>query len=280
MLRTLLIALTLFASAQPAHAQRAERFDVIATEAYRAELDGPGDGEKRAIYFWRPSNAPAGPLPVLYVADGIAGLELMGARLRPHILAARAQPIVIVATDPHPRRRTPEYVPARRGDNPTFDRHVRWYVDVVLPWAERYAGASNDPAQRAIGGVSNGADFSIAIASRHPELFTRVIAHSAANNPPDGFVPPQNARWVLTAGINEGGPFPAIAARIGEAIGAQPIRHCLGPWRHDARSWREVSPGSIAWALGVGDADALQTDTERQHCINGESWDAIANARR
>lgn len=279
MLRALAIFALALSFVAPALAQRAERLTEITAESYRVELDGPGENEKRNVYFWRPANAPRGPLPVVYVADGIAGLDLIGARLRPHILSGAARPVLIVATDPHPRRRRQEYVPGH-GSNPDFDRHARWYTDVVLPWAERALVASRDPNQRVIAGVSNGADFAVAMASRHPELFGRVIAHSAANDPPEGFAAAAGSRWVLTAGINEGGPYPAMAARLGEAIGERPIRHCLGPWRHDARSWREISAGALAWALDLGDVAAVQTTIEAERCITADDWPTIAATRR
>lgn len=266
MLRFCLIALACFALASPAYAEGRSSTDLIASETYHQMLPGPTEGETREVFFWRPPNASDGPLPVLYMADGFAGLEVAVSRLRPAIMEQRAQPVVVVAMAAHPEYRTPEYALGRR-DNPLWEAHFAWFVDTVLPWAEANAGASTERAQRGVGGMSNGADFAIAAASRRPELFGAVLAHSPVNELRSWFHSEPDTRWVLTAGQSErAGEVALLSSRIAIAIGDEPIRQCIGLWDHDLRGWRNMSPGSIAWMFDLAEPDSVANAQERESC--------------
>ena len=112
-IRSLVLALSLLGLATPARAQEPV-WAGYASEIKYQELPGPSAGEHRNAYFWRPPQAPEGPLPVLYMMDGLNGLDIAVAELRPAIMAGRARPILVVATDAHPTLRTQEYVHWRR----------------------------------------------------------------------------------------------------------------------------------------------------------------------
>lgn len=277
MLRTLAHFFLLAAFAAPmAWSQGAAEawpsYDDVAHEIHFVELPGPGPNEHRIVYVWRPPNAPRGPLPVLYTADGVYGIYVAIAGLREPIRAGLIPPIVVVGLQASETRRLREYVPWR-GSNRYFDAHERWLIETVMPWAERVAGASSDPNKRVIGGYSNGADFALALAMRHPELFAGVLAHSPVNSS-DFRAPAQGGprRWVLTAGRYEfeNGEIIDIIDRLGEKLRAQPnhVRRCAGAWDHVGRAWRNVSPGSVAWLFDFPGAEMIASPTERETCTN------------
>jgi enterochelin esterase-like enzyme len=266
MLRPCLIALACLGLAAPAVAQERSAFGQIASESMHQMLPGPGEGETRDVFFWRPPNAPDGPLPVIYVADGFSGLETTVELIRPAILEGRARPIVVVGISAHPHFRTREYALGRRA-NPLWETHFAWVTNTVIPWAEIHAGASIERSLRAVGGMSNGADFAIAAASRRPDLFGAVLAHSPVNELRGWFHSEPDTRWVLTAGnMEEGGQVAQLSSRIAIAIGNNPVRQCIGSWGHDLRGWRDVSPGSVAWMFDFADSESVATARERESC--------------
>lgn len=266
MFRVCLIALAWLSLSAPASAQVSPTEEQIWAETMHRALPGPGEGETREVFFWRPPNAPAGPLPVIYVADGFSGLETTVELIRPAILEGRARPIVVVGMAAHPEFRTREYALGRRA-NPLWETHFAWVTNTVIPWAEIHAGASPERSLRAVGGMSNGADFAIAAASRRPDLFGAVLAHSPVNELRSWFHSEPDTRWVLTAGnMEEGGQIAQLSSRIAIAIGNNPVRQCIGSWGHDLRGWRNVSPGSIAWMFDFAEPNAVATARERADC--------------
>lgn len=278
-----LLALTAFVVALPTLAAAQQARDTPPTtisspspgaevpELGQVTLPGPGEGEQRTIYYWRPPNAPPGPLPVLYMGDGLTGLMVAAAPLRPLILSGQVPPIIVVGVDPNPTDRTVEYaLPTRR--NEVFNRHFIWFTDTVIPWAEMHIGASNDRAQRGVGGFSNSADFAITAGSRRPDLFSAVLAHSPVNVPRNRLDRgPGDTRWALTAGhVEYAGDVAQISRALARHIGDNGIvRRCLGHWPHDLPSWRAVSPGTIVWLFNLGDETLVETEVEREHCRNG-----------
>jgi enterochelin esterase-like enzyme len=243
-------------------------FSTIEDETYQTNLPGPAADETRTVYFWRPPSAE-GTLPVLYMADGLFGLKVAVSRLRPMILEGRARPLVVVAIESSPQpRRSKEYILGRER-NPEWETHFAWFTGTVIPWAERNAGASNQSEHRGIGGFSNGADFALAAASRRPDLFSAVLAHSPVNDVPPSFNANHNARWALTVGRDEyRGQALSLQSRIVVAMGPNvPLRRCVGPWGHDSDSWRDISPGTIAWLMRLNDnPDDLDAPLEHRYC--------------
>lgn len=109
----------------------------------------------------------------------------------------------------------------------------------------------------------------ITAASRRPDLFSAVLAHSPVNVPRDRMDRgPGDTRWALTAGHNEyAGDVARITAALSRHVGDNGgVRRCLGSWRHDLPSWRAVSPGTIVWLFDLGDPAVVETETEREHC--------------
>lgn len=264
MWRALAISLALSGAA---HAQEPPAsYETIAAEArIYADLPGPYPNTTRAIAVWRAPSAPAGPLPTLYMADGGRGLYVAAAHIRAEIEAGRMAPIQIVGVFSDTDRRQAEYV--REGAR-QYEAHARWWIDVVIPWAEQHFAAS--PQHRVIGGFSNGADFALALASAHPEMFAGVLAHSPVAT--RRFDPPPDAaaiRWAVSAGRTE---FAGDAARGLEQVehaairlGA-PARLCLGGWGHNPEAWIDLSPGAIAWLFGAANHAEITTQRERDAC--------------
>ncbi len=63
----------------------------ISAQSFRGP--GPGEGETRDVFVWRPAGAE-GVLPVLYMADGFTGLRLVAHQIAPYIAAGEA-PVTI-----------------------------------------------------------------------------------------------------------------------------------------------------------------------------------------
>lgn len=270
----LLLFLTLFALSTPARAEELSTSRQIAAEAHYILLDGPGPGEKRGVSVWRPPNAGRQTLPVIYMADGVLGLDVVVQRLRPAILAGHLPPIIVVGVASGYQHRHDEYTWPANGAPPSdlFTAYQTWLYDTVMPWAERNAGASSDPAQRVIGGFSNGADWAIATARLHPERFAGVLAYSPVQTRP--FVFNDNVarlRWVITAGRYElNGQVVDNAMAVAEAIRAHggAVRLCIGPWSHRQTAWRDLSPASPAWLFALPQADGAASPAERSYCRN------------
>lgn len=266
MIRALLFAALLWtpslatAQTSPAEAQ------AEIPEMAQAELPGPAPGETRTVYFWRPPSAPPGPLPVLYMADGLDGLMVAAVKVRPLVAEGRMRPLVIVGMEANTQQRTIEYALAVRR-NEVWNAHFDWFVNTVMPWAELHAGASSDPNQRGVGGFSNGGDFALMAIARRPDLFSAVLAHSPVNIPRQPLRGRPGTRWVLTAAHEDiYDDVDEISRALARHIGRQPLRRCLGHWDHNLPSWRELAPGTVAWMFDLADPATVETQEEHDHC--------------
>ncbi len=279
-MRTVVFALCLLFAAS-ARAQEQVNADVpAAIAAIDAETrcyvhPGPEEGASRAVCVWKPRMLVRGPLPVLYMADGMDGVHIAVLDIKPAILAGTIAPMMVVASDPlaDPEDRAAEYLRGFGGAR-RFELHEKWLIEKVLPWAERNHGASPERAHRFIGGFSNGADLALAVAGDHPELFGGALVHSpvGANA---GWVleSARSQRWVVTGGTQEtrgsvqrGGQLPREISQALERRGA-PVRTCIGRWAHQGRIWRQLSPGSLAWLMGLGAPETAETPFERGKCV-------------
>jgi enterochelin esterase-like enzyme len=251
-----------------------EELDVNTTGSV---FPGPREGESRNVWVWRPPNAPANTrLPVLYMADGLDGLYVALAHLKADMEAGRVPPFLVISIDPRqrPEQRAAEYVRSYPGGGDAYPMHERWFLEQVIPWAERTQRASNERAHRFIGGFSNGADWALSMANDHPEMFAGALLHSPFGGSAD-WVGERAAelRWVVTGGTREtagsvhrGGELPRDIITALERRQA-PVRGCIGPWSHSGRYWRELTPGSLVWLMQLGpDPDTLAMPRERSFC--------------
>ncbi len=249
--------------------------DQIQAETRGSVFPGPREGETRPVWVWRPANAGAQALPVLYMADGLGGLRVALLRLKPLIASGQIHPFMIVAPESNadPETRAAEYLRGWPGGSDDFALHEQWLIEQVIPWAERTQHASSDRAQRFIGGFSNGADLAIVMAVDHPDLFAGALVHSPVGASP-GWV--SNAqpgqRWVVSEGTLEVTGSVRRPAQLGRNLARTierkglPVRICLGRWAHEGPVWRDLSPGSIVWMMQLGDVEAATTQLERDNC--------------
>lgn len=251
--------------------------DEVDTHTTGSVFPGPRAGETRPVWVWRPANAPATPLPVLYMADGLDGLYIAVAHLQGPMDAGLISPMLVISTDPNrrPEDRAAEYLRGFTGGGDDYRIHERWLIEQVIPWAERTQRAARDREHRFIGGFSNGADLALSLASDHPDIFGGALVHSPVGSSADWLNDEAaTQRWVVTGGTEEvsgsvhrGGQLPRSIVQALQRRGG-PLRSCIGRWGHQGRAWRELSPGSIVWLLQLGDPALVATPRENA-CVNG-----------
>lgn len=267
--------------AAPAFAQRSipaeiqAKLDTIDKETSCFLSPGPGEGEQRAMCVWRPAGSEGKVLPTLYMMDGMDGIHVLLLDFKAALDAGKVAPLMIVATDPKakPEERAAEYLSTYPGGKSAFDTHETWLLTKVIDWAQRTQDASPDRDKRFIGGFSNGADLALTLAQNHPDVFGGALIHS-----PFGLDEhavggsSHNQRWVVTGGtqensgsVKQGGQGPR---RIGESLrrGGDAVRSCIGRWKHEGRAWRQLTPGSLTWLMGLGDPKAVETELEQKNC--------------
>lgn len=266
--------LTTSAIAQPIDEMQAAR-DQIQAEARGSVFPGPREGETRPVWVWRPANAGTQTLPVLYMADGLGGLRVALLRLKPLIASGQIRPFMIVAPEANPdgQQRAAEYLRGWPGGSDDYALYQRWFIEQVIPWAERTQHASSDRAQRFVGGFSNGADLALVLAVEHPDLFAGALVHSPVGASPGWVSDAQpGQRWVVSEGTLEVTGSVRRPAQLGRNLArtlernGRPIRVCLGRWAHEGPVWRDLSPGSIVWMMQLGDYEAATTQLERDNC--------------
>ena len=267
----LIAALLLLAPAVHAQSREVSSDEDIGREARYIMLDGPEPGEQRGVSVWRPRNAPQRPLRVLYMADGVVGLNIIVPRLRPVVMSSQIEPIMVVAFASGREHRRAEYYPSTSSKSSRlYDQHQAWFFNTVIPWAERVAGASSDPRERAIGGFSAGAVFALTTAARRPEMFSAVLAHSPVWSTDVGVdARAANIRWVVTAGRDEAqGRILDMVHNINAELRRNGglVRRCDGPWGHSQDAVRKLSPGSVAWLFNLPQAETIGSPTEQSYC--------------
>lgn len=278
-MRFLAAAFALALLASPAWAQPSDELqqarDEIVAETRGSVFPGPREGETRAVWVWRPANAGTQTLPVLYMADGLGGLRVALLRLKPLIASGQIQPFMIVAPDPNPdgQQRAAEYLRGWPGGSDDFALYQHWFIEQVIPWAERTQRAARDREHRFVGGFSNGADLAIVLAVDHPDLFGGALVHSPVGASASWVASAQpGQRWVVSEGTQEVTGSIHRPAQLGRNIARSlerkgiPVRVCLGRWAHEGPAWRDLSPGSVVWMMRLGDYQAVTTQLERDNC--------------
>lgn len=127
-------------------------------------------GTRRA-YVYRPANhTVTADTPVFYVQDGVAFYRTgkLGELLDKAVAAGLVPPAVLVFVEPGDR--SVEYY--------LNDDYLHFLTREVFPRVEGEAGVT--PRVRGLWGASLGGLISLHLGARHPELFSRVVAHSGA----------------------------------------------------------------------------------------------------
>lgn len=264
----------MFAPASPTDGMQAAR-DQLAQEIRGRQFPGPHANEQRTVWVWRPASVTHGPLPVIYVFDGMDGLRVLLLRLKPAFDSGALPPVLFVAPDPNPRNegRGAEYLRGFSGGSDDFALHEQWFLTQVVPWAQRALGASTDPHKSYVAGVSNGADLAFVLASDHPDVFGGAIVHSPVGSNA-GWVKATSSgqRYVVSGGTAEAAGSVHRTADIPRQIidslerNHASVRACIGRWAHEGPAWRDLSPGSVVWLLGLGDPGTYATPQEAANC--------------
>lgn len=135
-------------------------------------FDSKHIGAPRNVKVWLPpGHDPKKNYPVFYTCDGMLNVRMK--LVEPLIADGTIPPIIIVAIMHGPNMRMSEYLPQTSPRD--FDAHEKWFIEEVLPWAEKEFGASKDRMERIVFGSSNGGPFSLTMGARHPDLFGNVV---------------------------------------------------------------------------------------------------------
>jgi len=155
--------------------------------------------EARKITVYIPPRAVRSGLRVLFMADG-ESCETYAKVAEPLIESGRVAPFVIVGAHAAATadRRGQEYLPVMAPE--IAQRHMRFFIEELIPWATREYGLSTDRKARAVFGFSNGGDFAASVALQHGELFGNALPFSMGYTA-DSRQPPTNLpRFHFVAG--------------------------------------------------------------------------------
>jgi len=142
--------------------------------------------EDRDVTIYLPPTRSRG-LPMLVMADGQLCREF--ARVaEPLILAGKVRPFAIIGVhastnaqlagsyDPTKNHRAQEYLPLVDPDG--AERHMRFVIKEVLPWATQKFRLASRRGDRAVVGFSNGGAFAVYAALARGEVFADALAFS------------------------------------------------------------------------------------------------------
>lgn len=218
-------------------------------------IDSPAAGEHRKLSIYTPPGFDlARRYPVVYLPDGQV-LEGYGRMLDPLILKGQVRPVVLVALWPYQGatdvnwRRLDWVVgvdPAR------FARVEAFFINEVIPLAERKYGASPRRQDRMLWGTSAGAAWVLAMSARHPQTFGHVAALSGGSGPAaeEGSAP-GGPRLFLAAGRFEP-EYLRVTRETAERARANgrevELRETVGG--HSFLTWRPLMIEALAWAFG------------------------------
>ena len=218
-------------------------------------LESDALGEPRKVTVYKPpGHSPAEKLPVVYATDG-AMFAPYARRLDAAIEAEMSPRVVVVAAHGGPvdhrgNIRALEYLP--QFDPARFDRHQRFFVDELARWATDELGVSNERAERAVFGCSDGGGHALATAQAHSDRFGHVFAYSTGMPPEpyDRWDPDTAPMAHLCAGTLEG-PFHLATEAWAGWLSILGVEH---HWTervcgHDLIQWIEELPRAITRAF-------------------------------
>jgi enterochelin esterase-like enzyme len=226
----------------------------------RTELFSNALAEKRFVWVYLPPNHnPKNATRVVYLADGGAVPGLARA-LEPAILAGRIPAVMLIGAEPGAssgpnandfglNTRAQEYLP---DVNPSrFRAHETFFTEELRSWAEREFGASQKREDRVISGFSNGAQFTLQMALRHPDVYAHAVPISTAGKTFSisrsnlGVVP---ADFFFVAGTLE--PYVRQSRFFASELQRAGARVKASEWvsGHDTQVWVEVLPSALEWA--------------------------------
>lgn len=229
--------------------------DTLAGRVTDEFIDSPAAGERRKLSIYTPPRFdPAKRYPVVYLPDGQV-LEGYARMLDPLILTGEVRPVVLVSLWPHQGAMDVNW---RRmdwvvGTDPArFARVEAFFINEVIPLAERKYGASPRREDRMLWGTSAGAAWVLSMSARHPRTFGHVAALSGGWGPAaDEGSAPGGPRLFLAAGRFEPEYLRVMretAARARANGREVELREPVGG--HSFLTWRPLMIEALAWAFG------------------------------
>lgn len=142
-----------------------------------------------------------------------------------------------------------EYSPAI--DAKRFAAHESFFVHDIRAWVQARFGVALAAHRTAVGGVSAGAEFSLAMGLSHPDIYGAVFAASpGAGYRPPLVMPTALPRTYFTAGTlepfflnNARGWAEALRASGGDVVITEPVGSHGGPF------WQAKFIKMVAWAF-------------------------------
>jgi enterochelin esterase-like enzyme len=225
----------------------------------RMELYSNALAEKRIVWVYLPPNHdPKKSTRVVYLADG-ASVPGLARVLEPAILAGRVPEVILIGAEPgvssgpdannvSRNTRAQEYLP---DVNPArFQAHETFFVEELRTWAQNQFGASAKREDRVVNGFSNGGQFALQMALRHPDVYAHSVPISTAGKTFSvtrsslGTIP---ADFFLVAGTLE--PYIKQSRHFSAELYRAGARVKGNEWvsGHDVQVWVEVLPSALEW---------------------------------
>ena len=200
-------------------------------------------GERKVSIYRPKAPPPSGGYGVVVTTDGV-DLEQYAPIVDALIAQGRIRPLVMVgvwaAYDPAVTApgglRWREY--GKGVDEAAYAAHAAFVLDELLPRLQRDEHLSDKAGDWMLFGFSNGADWSLAVATSHPDRFGSVAAFSPADGAVD-FSKAKGLRVFLEAGRYET-PFLIAAGKVRDAalaagapctLDTYYVGHSSGVWR-------------------------------------------------
>jgi len=246
---------------------------------------GAGDaaGSMRDLLVWLPPgyDAPENAerrYPVLYLFDGQNLFEKTGSvpgewhadeiaqRL---VTGGLVEPFVIVGVPNAGTARIQEFLPyeSRLRVEPAGEAFASWFMETVVPRAERALRLTDDPAKTGIGGSSLGSTIALYIGSHHPKRFGLLLLESTATVGPAPAELELPAAWPTKAFVGVGGMEAGdeadrneafaqrsreLALRLETNASPERVRFVLVPdAKHTEAAWSARLSGAFRFLFGT-----------------------------
>jgi enterochelin esterase-like enzyme len=229
-------------------------------------------GTKRDVFVHVPAGCDGRePANLIVFNDGAGYLARQGPVRAGRVLDtlhARGEiaPTVGVFVNPGSRREDaePDWDQRRREYDPLTGDYVRFLLEELLPFVERAEGVrlADDPAGRAVCGISSGGICAFTAAWRRPDAFGRVLSHCGSFVNIDGghnypflvrSTPRKPIRLLLQGGANDGrnvyGDWPLANQTMANALAfaGYDVRFEFGTGGHTLRHGGAIFADSLRW---------------------------------
>lgn len=133
-----------------------------------------------------------------------------------------------------------------------LDAAQRFLAVELIPLARRCFGATDDPAHRAVGGISAGGRIALFVAAGHPDLFSVAGGHSPAVHTDEADALARDlaqaqTRVQLDAGSQDGFRPGTTALDTALHRRGDDAQLRIPPGQHDRRYWRAQLPSYLAF---------------------------------